>query len=54
LGCRLAADRVILQQVYDGELYGLGDEPWMNINRPQGLVEPPQVLRAAKDTEQTD
>jgi hypothetical protein len=43
---------VILQQVYDGELDGLWNEPWMDINRPQGLVEPAQVLRSPKDTKQ--
>ena len=52
LGRRFIADRVILQQVDNGEFDPLWNEPWMNINGPQRLVELAEVSRAAKDTQQ--
>ena len=53
LGRGLIADRLIFQQVHDGEFDRLWNKSWMDVNRPQRLIEPAQILRSPKDAKQT-
>jgi hypothetical protein len=51
LGRGLIADRMILEEVYRGQLDGFGHEPRMQVDRSQSLIELAQIMGPAKYTE---